>query len=151
MTNKFDTVEIVNRRYLNPRNVIAALTDKLDHQNDFQGVGLALGLNITDDLDPTGVDGGDIERAVPPEPILLVGDEVADDIQIGSTVEEMLTESSGAYFTTLPFAFFRGVWFDGLMARATEHWTVSGTDRLTPNSPLLSGTEVYGRYVVGTE
>lgn len=151
--NKFNIIEVVNRKFTHPRNIISAFTDKLMHQRGFGGPGIASGDDIGPDFDPSQ-DGGseDLEFSVPPEPLTNVdGDWSVDSIETGTIVEEELTVNGASYMTSLPFEFFRAVWYDGLLANYSEHFTLSGSFELIPNTQLLSGTEVIGQYVVGFE
>lgn len=70
-----------------------------------------------------------------------------DSVGSGRTVEETLTREGDAFRPSLPVDYYGGVWFDGLEAYWTDHWVLSG-DYVVPNSVLISGTEVIGRYVV---
>jgi hypothetical protein len=147
--NKLKLVEFVNRRYLHPRNVIAAFTEKLSHQPTFDGVGVEFGLSIASptQFDPAGSSGEQAGFAIPPEIIPLDAGPA-----VGDTVEEFLTPfSESVYTTTLPFDFFHYVWFDGLLTFPTIHWTTSGSNAILPNANLLSGTQVLAQYVVGIE
>lgn len=103
---------------------------------------------------------GDKARFFEPAPGVYNGSDLYLDFCLAPTldefeecdlIEEQLTEVAGAYFTSLPFNFFRNVWYDGLLANYIEHYTLSGNDRLIPNVELLAGTEVIAQYVVGTE
>lgn len=146
---KNQTIEIVNRKYTNPRNIIAAFTEKLSQQSVLEGVGGPFGLDIADVTDDA--DSDDLGTSVPSEPVSSAEEEVSiDSIEEGSTFEEELVLSGGLYYTSLPFEFFKNVWFDGLLAIYNEHWTISGTQAIVTNIPLLDGTEVIARYVVGT-
>lgn len=150
--NKSESIEVVNKRYTHPRNIIAAFTEKLAHQTDFQGIGAAFGqdiISIGAEDDPSGTDGEVTEFAVPPEVVQIELGDTIDSFNPGDTIEETLSGSSGVYFTTYDFDFLRGVWFDGVLALYNEHWTLSGTNAIIPNVTLADDTIVIGRYVIG--
>jgi hypothetical protein len=140
--NKTDNIEVVNGRYIHPRNLIAEVDDKLAHINDFN--------DISADFDPVGSNTDESDFALPPDLQLVESGTTIDSYDEGTTVEEVLFEQDGVYLTSIGFEFFRYVWFDGLIAFPVQHWTLSGSDGLVPNVSLHSDTKVYGRYVVGT-
>lgn len=148
--NKIKTIEIVNRKYIDPRNVIWALTEKLTHQSTFEGVGVEFGLDIhsSTDFDPAGVN-GDLSTSIPAEIHTIDEDTTEDSLVVGMTVEEELTAVDNVYFTSLPSDFFRSVWFDGLLALPGIHWVSSGSSNIIPFGTLISGTQVIAQYVVG--
>lgn len=145
---KLNFVEIVNRKYLHPRNIIAAFTDKLTHQQGF-GEGLSTNMDIgsSTGFDPAG-ESDQSGFAIPPVIYNVIDGE---GIGPGITVEEQLTLTDGVYMTSLPFDFMRNVWFDGLLALPTVHWTVSGSDGIVTYIPLISGSQVIAQYVVGLD
>lgn len=149
--NKTREVEVVNRRYYHPRNIIFALTEKLTHQKVFEGGGGFLGLGVSDptgSFDPTGTD-GEIQTSGPPEIIPVDEDTDIEFVQPGMVLEERLGEDVGFFVTTYPVDYFYKVWFDDVLAFPTIHWVVSGSNALIPNDQLISGTIVIGQYVVG--
>lgn len=147
--NKTNLIEIVNRKYLHPRNIIAAFTEILAHQPTFTGIGFEFGLDVDSpfSFDPGAGSGQDVTLAMPPQIHA-----VDDGTPTGTTVEEQLTlTATDTYITTEPYVFFRYVWFDGILALSNVHWSASGSNAIITNASLISGTQVIGQYVIGLE
>lgn len=141
--NRNKTITIVNRGYVHPRSIIGVFDRRLTQLQFDQGA--------FDDVTNPGFDSEEIGgHAIPPNVTLVsqISGTTTDTVAIGNTVEETLDEQDGMYFTTFPVNFFRKVWYDGIMANYLEQWTLSGTNALVPNYPLIDGTEVIGRYVI---
>lgn len=145
--NKFNLIDIVNSRYLNPKNIISAIMEGLAQQPVFDGGDFPDSASF----DPADNVGGEVERAVPAEVVYLDNEEDVgpDSFEVGTVVEETLSGSINSFFTTLPFDYFEAVWFNGLEANYLVHYTLSGTNQLMTNTDLMIGTQVYGRYVLG--
>ena len=95
-------------------------------------------------FDPSENPGANIEYSLPPithfpdDPFLRVGD----------TIFEVLTLSGSTYHASLPVNFYRNVWFDGLAARFSDHWTVNPAKAVVPATTVESGVSVSAKYVL---
>ncbi len=71
-----------------------------------------------------------------------------DDIPSGQTLTERLTLASGQYCPSLPVNFYRRVWFDGLEAFESIHFTVDvNTQCVLPSTSLNTNVVVTASYV----
>lgn len=91
--------------------------------------------------DPGG--NGDGEHALPPR--VHTPDE--DFLQAGDTIFEELTVNGSVYEASLPVDFYRDVWFDGLQAEPSAHYTVS-SEAIKPVDTLASSVRVTAKYVL---
>ena len=152
--NKIRRIEVTNVRYTHASRYIARSKNKLT-QNKFRnsaGAGSESQqfINYTESVSSPIEDSGQtIETYGLPASTIYFDPATmtVDSVGSGRTVEETLTRDGDAFFPSLPVDYYRGVWFDGLEAYWTDHWVLSG-DYVVPNSVLISGTEVIGRYVV---
>lgn len=148
---KSRNIEVTKSRYRHPGKDISQFSEKLEKSVGFDGASDNPGLDLEQDFGGTGDSVGDPEfpQSQPPPVIFYDPDTMTiDSVFPGQTVEEILVREGDIFKTSIPFDFFRNVWFDALEAYYIEHWTISGNNYLIPNAVLLSDTEVIGRYVV---
>lgn len=99
-----------------------------------------LPINLSDPSgDPSGVSGYAL-----PARVKLPTDVFLRD---GDTIFEKLTLSTDVYTASLPVEFYREVWFDGLLARHVDHYTLTAAKAVDPVAPLASDVSVTAKYV----
>lgn len=143
-------IEVTKSKYRHPGKDISQFSEKLEKSVAFDGASDNNGLDLEDDFGNTGDSEGEPETQAQPPPVIFYDPDTMtiDSVFSGQTVEEVLVREGDAFKTSIPFDFFRNVWFDALEAYYVEHWTISGNNYLIPNAVLLDDTEVIGRYVV---
>lgn len=152
--NKTVHIDVTKSRWNSPKKQVSKVDEQLTQAKFREDIPIwQVLLN-----DSTGLPGDITETAPPPNYVILEDYMTYDSIGPGKTVEEDLADASAilfteAYGTTLPFSFFRNVWFDGLEAYPHEHWELYFDNfdtkkyYLVPVLGLAAGTVVRGRYV----
>lgn len=150
--NKVKHLEVANVRYRRASRIIARFSDKLSIDKWIKPIGAApsqdelFALSLDTPLEDSN---SEITTYALPASVVYFNPSTmtVDSVGSGRTVEEALTRQGDVFSPSLPVDYYRGVWFDGVEAYWTTHWLLSGNN-VIPNSVLIAGTEVIGRYVV---
>lgn len=93
--------------------------------------------------DPSGTPGNQQQYALPPRTHFVTD----AFLRVGDTIFEQLTRNGSIYEPSLDVDFYRNVWFDGLAAERSDHYSLIGS-AVSPNVTLSTDVRVTAKYVL---